>query len=164
MRNGRSQCVFGKFNIRLELNVINNSLKDLTVSELPESHRKHQIRNILNDIQGQHGHLFVERRWLAVVIAHKKSFVDVQDNEGDTGNRIQRGHCAAVAERDADLKQNGGVSVVNQVLGSSVQIDVGLYRRSFGDEGIASEAAVQAPGEINDRVEHAELDQRPQSL
>jgi len=50
---------------------------------------------------------------------------------------------------------------VNQVGGTSVEIDVGLNRGGFRDERIVTEATVQAPGEVDDGVKHAELDKRP---
>jgi len=96
--------VFGKSDIGFILNVVNDSFKDLTVSKLPESHWEHNVGNQLDEVQGQHSHLFVECGWFSVVVAHEKSLVDVQDDEGDTGDRIQRRHCATVAEGDADLK------------------------------------------------------------
>jgi hypothetical protein len=112
--------VLGQFNVSLELNFRDYRLEDLSVSELPECHGEHHEGDPLDEVECQHRHFLVERRRFTVVVADEKSLVDVQDNEGETGDGVKRRHGATVAERDTNLKQDGGVAVMDQVLGASV--------------------------------------------
>lgn len=116
----------GETDVSLEFDLIDDSLVDLTVAELPEGHGQHHVGNVLHQVKGQHCHLLVERGRLTVVVAHKKALVDVQDDEGEAGNSVERGHGATIAEGDTDLEKDGGVTVMDKVLGASIQVDVGL--------------------------------------
>lgn len=113
-------------NVSLEFNLGNDTLEDLSVSKLPEGHGEHDERNVLDDIKSEHGHRFIETGRFSVVIADKKSLVEVKDEEGEASDSVKGWHGASIAESDADLEKNSGVTIMDKVLGTSVKIDVGL--------------------------------------
>merc|ERR1712060_652715 len=53
---------------------------------------------------------------------------------------------------------------MDQILGASVEIDVGLDRGRLGVVGVAGEASIVHSLEIHNRVEHSKFNQRPNSL
>ena len=73
----------GEFDIGFELDLSDDTLEDLSVSELPEGHGEHDEGNPLDEVQGEHRHLLIERGWLSVVVADEESLIDVEDQEGD---------------------------------------------------------------------------------
>ena len=99
--------MLGQLYVTLELDLSDDILKYLPVSQLPEGHRQHNEGYPLHNIQSQHGHLLVEGRWLPIVVADEELLVDVENEEGNAGDTVERRHGTAIGEGHADLKQDG---------------------------------------------------------
>ena len=122
----RRDVMLGESNVTLEFNLFNLCLEDLSVSKLPEGHGKHDIGHPLDEIESEHGHLLIECGRFAIVVADEEALVNVKDNEGEACDGIERWHGATIAESNADLKQDHGVSVMDKVAGTGVGVDVAL--------------------------------------
>lgn len=75
--DGVAEIVTRELDVGFELDLVDDSLKDLPVAQLPEGHRHHHEWHILDDVESQHCHLLVEGRGLTVVVADQASLVDV---------------------------------------------------------------------------------------
>lgn len=53
---------------------------------------------------------------------------------------------------------------MNEILGTSVTIDVTLDGWHLSDKGIGAKSTIQAPSEVDDRIEHDKLNEGPESL
>ena len=53
---------------------------------------------------------------------------------------------------------------MDKICGTSVQIDVTLNGWRLSDESVLAESTIQAPSEVEDRPEHAKLNEGPESL
>merc|ERR1719272_2643436 len=53
---------------------------------------------------------------------------------------------------------------MDQVFGAGVRIDISLNGEGLRIESVRTEASIQAPREVQDEVEHAELNQGPDGL
>ena len=158
------EVMLWKPNISFVIYLHHDILENLSVSELPEGHWKHDEWNPLDNIQGEHGHLLIKRGWFTVVVADEESLIDVEDDECEAGNSVERWHGASIAESDSDLKQNHGVPVMDKILRTGIGINVTLNRGRLGDESVHSESAIHPPLEIHDAPEHAEFDKWPECL
>ena len=99
--------MLGLLYFTLELDLSDNILENLPVSQLPEGHRQHNEGNPLHYVKRHHGHLLVEGRWLPIVVADEELLVDVENDEGNAGDTVERRHGTAIGEGHADLKQDG---------------------------------------------------------
>ena len=104
-------------------------LKYLTISELPESHWKHNEWNILGEVNTQHGHLLVKCWWLSVVVADQKSLVHIKDNICEESIEVEERHSSSIHEGDTNLEENGGIPVMDKVDWTGPGIDVSLNGR-----------------------------------
>jgi hypothetical protein len=93
---------------------------------LPESHGKHDEGHPLDEIKREHSHLFIECGWLTVIVAHEKSLIDVENQEGDRGDTVEGWQSAAIAESDANLEKDHGIAVMDKVNWAGIGVNIGL--------------------------------------
>ena len=108
--------------------------EDLLVAQGPVTEDIHQARSILQHLQSLAVQLGVIHGWLLVEVSQAKPFDDVHVEDTKESDGVKDGNEHAVHEAHVDLHDDGGVFKMNDVIRSSVQVDVLLERDLLGPE------------------------------
>lgn len=112
--------------VSLVHNLVDHGVEDLSVSKHPESEWEHHEWDEFGDLKGHQSHLLIEGWWLSVVVADKATFIDEKDAEGKDSAEVEVWHSSSIEEGHANVEQNGGVTIMDQVLWASIDVNIGL--------------------------------------